>query len=119
MNAMKAAYVLKKITGVSRRHLSNLVKQGKFRVVVKPSGQYNYNSDDVYQYIGKTSQNLNIIYARVSTQKPKADLRRQIEMLENFCSAKGINVDQVFSDVASGINARKNKTVFDFIKIGD
>ncbi|KOR27538.1 hypothetical protein TI05_18790 [Achromatium sp. WMS3] len=55
---MKSGDVLK-ITGISRRHLSSLVKQGKLGVTVKPSGQYDYNFDDVYQYIGKVRQNLN------------------------------------------------------------
>jgi predicted site-specific integrase-resolvase len=34
----------------------------------------------------------------------KADLTRKIETLETFCLAQGIKVDQVFSDIASGIN---------------
>jgi predicted site-specific integrase-resolvase len=74
---MKAREVLK-LTNISRKHLSRLVKQGKIRVIIKPSGQYDYNPDDVYKYIGKTRQNLNIIYARVSTPKQKKDLARQI-----------------------------------------
>lgn len=108
---MKAKEVLK-LTNISRKHLSRLVKQGKIQVIVKPSGQYDYNPDDVYRYIGKTRQNLNIIYARVSTPKQKAYLTRQIETLESFCLAQGIKVDKVFSDVASGINERKTKTIF-------
>jgi len=107
---MKSGDVLK-ITGISRRHLSSLVKQGKLRVTVKPSGQYDYNSDDVYQYIGKVRQNLNVVYARVSTPKQKADLVRQIETLEAYCLTQGIKVDKVFSEIASGINARKTKTI--------
>ncbi len=84
-----------------------MVKQGKFRVIVKPSGQYDYNPDDVYRYIGKTRQNLNVIYARVSTPKQKADLTRRLSTLEAFCLAQDLKVDRVFSDIASGINERK------------
>jgi predicted site-specific integrase-resolvase len=40
------------------------------------------------------------------------DLTRQIETLEAFCLAQSIKVDRVFSDIASGINERKTKTVF-------
>ncbi len=111
---MKAKNVLK-LANISRRHLSRLVKQGKIRVIVKPSGQYDYNPDDVYQYIGKTRKNLNIIYARVSTPKQKADLIRQIETLEAFCLAQGIKIDQVFSDIASGINFEKRKPFFSLL----
>jgi len=60
---MKAREVLK-LTSLSRKHLSRLVKQGKFRVTIKPSGQYNYNPDDVYRYIGKNRQN-RFIFMRV------------------------------------------------------
>jgi predicted site-specific integrase-resolvase len=113
---MKAREVLK-LTNISRKHLSRLVKQGKIRVVVKPSGQYDYNPDDVYRYIGKIRQNLNIIYARVSTPKPKTDLTRQIDTLESFCLAQGIKVDKVFSDVASGINFEKRKQFFTLLDL--
>ena len=108
---MKAGDVLK-MTGISRRHLSSLVKQGKIKVMVKPSGQYDYNPDDVYQYVGKVRRNLNIIYARVSTPKQKADLARKIETLEAYCLTQGIKIDRVFSDVASGINFEKRKPFF-------
>jgi putative resolvase len=107
---IKAADVLR-ITGISRRHLSSLVKQGQFRVTVKPNAQYDYNPEDVYKYIGKERRNLKLIYARVSTPKQKSDLARQIETLENFCLAQYLKIDRVFSDIASGINARKAKTV--------
>ncbi|KHD06137.1 resolvase [Candidatus Thiomargarita nelsonii] len=113
---MKAINVLK-LANISRRHLSRLVKRGKIRVIVKPSGQYDYNPDDVYQYIGKTRQNMNIIYARVSTPKQKADLTRQIETLEAFCLAQGIKVDRVFSDIASGINFEKRKNFFSLLDL--
>jgi predicted site-specific integrase-resolvase len=36
-----------------------------------------YNAKDIYKYIGKKRRSLNVIYARVSTPKQKADLARQ------------------------------------------
>jgi predicted site-specific integrase-resolvase len=113
---MKAGDVLR-ITGISRRHLSNLVKQGQLRVTLKPSGHYDYNPLDVYQYAGKVRQNLNVIYARVSTSKQKADLARQIEGLEAFCLTQGIKIDQVCSDIASGINFEKRKQFFTLLDL--
>lgn len=113
---MKAAEVLK-LTNISRRHLSSLVKQGKFRVVVKPNGHYDYNEDDVYKYLGKERRSLHIIYARVSTAKQKADLVRQIETLEAFSNGQGIKVLKVFSDIASGINFEKRKSFFSLLNL--
>jgi putative resolvase len=81
---MKAKEVLQ-LTGITRTHLSRLVKQGKVRVLTKPNGQYIYNVSDVYKYAGKQErQNLNLIYARVSTKKQKTDLSNQINRLENY-----------------------------------
>ncbi len=47
---MKAKEVLK-LTGLSRSHLSRLVKSGVFSVSKKPNGQYDYKVDDVYEYL--------------------------------------------------------------------
>ncbi|OAD22896.1 transposase OrfA [Candidatus Thiomargarita nelsonii] len=113
---MKAKDVLK-ITGITRNHLYRLVKQEKIKAHRKPNGQYDYNSEDVYKYVGKKRRNLNIIYARVSTPKQKADLTRQIETLENFCLAQGVKIDQVFSDIASGINFEKRKQFFNLLDL--
>jgi predicted site-specific integrase-resolvase len=108
---MKSKEVLK-IMGITRSHLCRLVKQGKISVTKQPNGYYIYDAKDVYKYVGKKRHNLNIIYARVSTSKQKADLKRRLSTLENFCLAQGIKVDQVFSDVASGINFEKRKHFF-------
>jgi len=105
---MKANDVLK-IMGITRSHLCRLVKQGKISAIKQPNGRYIYNAEDVYKHVGKKRCNLNLIYARVSTPKQKADLTHQIEMLESFCFAQGIKIDQVFSDIASGINFEKRK----------
>lgn len=108
---MKAKEVLK-LTGISRKHLSRLVKKGTISVSRQPNGQYIYHPEEVYRYIGKKYRHLNIIYARVSTPKQRGDLARQIETLESFCLAQGVAIDYVFSDIASGINFEKRKQFF-------
>ena len=113
---MKAKDVLK-ITGITRTHLSRLVKQGKIGVTKQPNGYYTYNALDVYNYVGKKRGNLNVIYARVSTAKQKADLVNQINLLEKFVLAQGIKIDQIFSDVASGINFEKRKQFFKLLDL--
>jgi putative resolvase len=54
-----------KITGITRNHLSRLVKQNKIGVNKQPNGYYIYNAQEVYNYVGKKRRNLNVIYARV------------------------------------------------------
>lgn len=113
---MKTKDVLR-IMGITRTHLSRLVKQGKINVTKQSNGRYIYDASDVYRYVGKKRCNLNVIYARVSTSKQKADLVRQIETLENFILAQGIKVDHVFSDIASGINFEKRKQFFSLLDL--
>lgn len=113
---MKAKDVLK-ITEITRTHLSRLVKQGKIKITKQPNGYYIYNALDVYNYVGKKRCNLNIIYARVSTSKQKADLAHQINLLEEFVLAQGIKIDRVFSDIASGINFEKRKQFFTLLDL--
>ncbi|MEN8214822.1 MAG: IS607 family transposase [Pseudomonadota bacterium] len=82
----------------------------------QPNGYYIYNAEDVYKYVGKKRLNLHTLFMR-GTSKQKADLGRQIETLENFCLSQGIKVDQVFSDVASGINFEKRKQFFTLLDL--
>jgi len=50
-----------------------------------------------------------IVYARVSNAGQKDDLENQIEFLKTYANAKGIIVDEVVSDIGSGLNYnRKN-----------
>ena len=46
----------------------------------------------------------NIIYARVSTSKQKDDLKKQIQILNDFCNSNGIIIDEIFTEIASGMN---------------
>ncbi len=92
---MKAKEVLK-ITGIRRETLFRLVKNGKIRAEKTPGGRYVYNDDDVLKYAGKKREQLNVIYARVSTAKQKADLENQISHAENYCAAKGYKTIKLF-----------------------
>ncbi|WP_416829686.1 IS607 family transposase, partial [Ectobacillus polymachus] len=54
--------------------------------------------------VGKT-----ILYARVSNQSQKKDLENQVEFLRIFANAKGWIVNDVLTDIGSGLNyKRKN-----------
>ena len=57
-----------------------------------------------------------VIYGRVSTSKQKKDLENQIEMLKSWAFNSGHRIDEVYSDVASGISFEKRK---DFFKMLD
>ncbi|MFP6138043.1 IS607 family transposase [Helicobacter pylori] len=100
---MKSKEVLK-ILKISRVTLWKYVKSGKIRVKQEPNGYYIYNDSDVYSLAGIEDGRLNVVYARVSTQKQKKDLQNQIENCISFINAKGISVDSIYSDIKSGMS---------------
>ncbi|WP_240331016.1 IS607 family transposase [Helicobacter suis] len=99
---MKSSEVLK-ILKISRVTLWKYVKSGKIRVKTEPNGYYKYNDNNVYALAGIEDQRLNVIYARVSTNKQKQDLQNQMDNNLAFLNAKGISVDKIYSDIKSGM----------------
>ena len=113
---MKAKEVLQ-LTGIRRETLSRLVKQGVIHAEKGSTGQYTYHDEDVLRYIGKSRSHLICLYARVSTPKQKPDLQNQVEKLEQFCAARGLVIDRVFKDIASGIDFDKRAGFFDLLDL--
>ena len=65
---------------------------------------------DIDSFNVKDSEYINrkhVIYARVSNTKQKNDLDNQIEMIKNYCISNGIIVDNVYKDIASGMNEKR------------
>lgn len=100
---MKAKEVLS-LLGISRVTLCRYVKLGKIKTGLLPNGTYDYDRADVYKLKGLSAKRKSVIYARVSTAKQKSDLSNQIENISSFMNAKGIGVDEIYSDIASGMN---------------
>lgn len=94
-----------KLYQVNRFTLHRWVKEGKIKYNILPSGRYDYIAEQL-----KTGEpRLQIIYSRVSTSIQKENLERQTQRIKDFCSAKGIIVDEVLSDIGSALNYnRKN-----------
>lgn len=57
----------------------------------------------------KPSSGKTAVYARVSSHKQKEDLERQAERLSQFAIARGLTVEQVVKEVASGVNDERPK----------
>lgn len=99
---MKAGEVLK-ILNVSRVTLTSYVKKGKLKVIKKPNGTYDYDEKSVYNLAGQDIRK-NIIYCRVSSNKQKKDLIRQINFIEKYCKNKNISTYEIYYEIASGID---------------
>ena len=113
---MKSKEVLR-ILGVTRVTLMNLVKKGHIKAQSLPNGTYEYDDEDIYRYAGIKRKQYCIIYARVSTTKQKAELENQISLLEFFCASKGVVIDKVFKDVASGLSFEKRHSFFEMLDL--
>jgi len=48
-----------------------------------------------------------VIYARVSSSDQRKDLKRQVEYLTSYCTAKGYKLVDTITDIASGLNTRR------------
>lgn len=100
------------LLGISRPTLTKYVKTGVIRVTELPNKRYDYNSEDVFKLFNKGVERKTYLYARVSTQKQKADLENQITMLKQFCFSNGYRISGIYSDIASGISFEKRKNFF-------
>lgn len=108
---MKSGEVLR-ILHITRQTLCRYVKEGKIKVTKLPNGKYDYNETSVYAFLNKDVTRKTYLYARVSTQKQKADLTSQIELLKQFCFMNGYQVSGIFSDISSGISFENRKQFF-------
>lgn len=108
---MKSGEVLRTLH-ITRQTLCKYVKAGKIRVTKLPNGMYDYDEASVYGFLNKDVARKTYLYARVSTQKQKADLENQISMLKQFCFMNGYQVSGIFSDIASSICSDDRKDFF-------
>ena len=70
-----------------------------------------YTHDQYLEFIGQkaTPDKKQVVYSRVSSANQKNDLKNQIEAIEQFSIAKGIEVAEWLEDIGSGLNySRKN-----------
>jgi len=104
---MKSKEVLS-ILKISRVTLCTYVRLGYLKVTKLQNGYYDYDENSVHAMRGKNDR-YNVIYARVSTYKQRADLKRQIESVQKFCNKKKIDVREVYSEISSGIDIERPK----------
>jgi predicted site-specific integrase-resolvase len=101
-----------KLINITYRTFWNWVKSGKINVIRTPTNTYLIPKSELLRLSlikHEVVKKFNIIYARVSNTKQKDDLNRQIERLAQFCSVNSIEVDETFSEIASGMNFSRLK----------
>jgi len=89
--------------GVSKDTLRRWEREGKITSLRTPGGHRRYEILDINK---NKEEKYSIAYARVSTHGQKADLERQKQMLELYCSSKGYKYELI-EDIGSGLNYNK------------
>ena len=89
--------------GVSKDTLRRWEREGKITSLRTPGGHRRYEILDINK---REEEKYSIAYARVSTYGQKADLERQKQMLELYCSSKGYKY-KFIEDIGSGLNYNK------------
>lgn len=99
-----------KILGVTAQTLRNWDKDNKLKpAYVKSNGYRYYSEESILSYTQerKTKKHLNVIgYARVSSNKQKDDLERQVDNLKTIINSK-YETYEIITDIGSGINYNK------------
>ena len=98
-----------KILGVSAQTLRNGDKNGKLHPHHTSSNGYRYYSHEQLNQVMNIKPNLDRIvigYCRVSSNKQKDDLERQIENMKLYLTAQG-KPFEIISDIGSGIDYKK------------
>ena len=97
------------MTGFSTHSLRNWDKNGKLKPAEVINGQRYYSEEQYHQLVGTSviqKEKKIIGYARVSSNKQKNDLERQVENIKTYMYAKGYQFEMI-TDIGSGINYNK------------
>lgn len=84
-------------------------KSGKIKSVHISSRKIMYEKESVNKLLGiksieEKNKRKNILYCRVSSTKQKDDLEKQKQILSDFCNTNGYIIDEIYSEIASGMN---------------
>ena len=85
--------------------------------IYTPKGRKLYTHQQYLDYINQplivNNDYRTVVYSRVSSHSQKNDLITQIKFIEEHCSINQINIDDVYSDIGSGLNYKRKN----FIKL--
>lgn len=99
-----------KMIGRTVNTLQRWDREGILKARRTPTNRRYYTEEDYYTIMGIQQENVEnqvndvIIYARVSNQNQKDDLKNQVEFLKTYANAKGYIVSNIITDIGSGLN---------------
>lgn len=108
---MKAKEVLSTLQ-ISRSTLKRYRDKGYIKAIKLPTGQYDFDEDDVNHLKNLKNHNSNqitVLYIRVPACDQKSELTNQIKKLKNFANSKGYKINKVYQDITNEDKTEKNK----------
>ena len=101
-----------KILNITVRTLQQWDRMGKLKAQRTPtSNRRYYTQEQINEFLGRKNRlsDLTVIYARVSSNSQKPDLESQVEFLKQYANAKGYIVDEIITEIGSGLNYDRKK----------
>ncbi len=95
--------------GITYRTAFRWWQNGQIKGFQKPSGTLIVTEGEEEARVAKKMVSPVVIYARVSSPKQQADLDRQVERLQDYCSARGSQVGRIVKEIGSGVNDSRRK----------
>ena len=113
-----------KLVGVVPKTLQRWDREGRLKAHRTVTNQRYYTDEDVAVVLGreKTAKKKRcVVYCRVSSPAQKPDLVNQRHNLEQFCTARGLVVDEWLEEIGGGLNFGRKKflALVDSIIAGD
>ena len=116
-----------KLLNVTVKTLQNWDKQGTLKAYRTPTNQRFYTEEQLNQVLNLSNNNQNkkqglkIGYCRISTHNQKNSLQNQEEFLRSYTNAKGVILDEVLTDIGSGINYNRKSfnKILELVEAGE
>lgn len=96
--------IIKQECQISYMTLKRWKDKGKIKYKKLSEKKILYDIDSIFKKSNEQNNRKNVIYARVSTTSQKSNLDRQIELIKSYMLSNGIKVDEIYSEIASGLN---------------
>ena len=101
---------LREIFHVTNQTLMRWRNQNKLRYIAITKRRFLYSKEDIMNLLNQNENKkdkINVIYSRVSNTKQKNDLQKQKQILLDYCNSNGIIIDEIYEEIASGMNEER------------
>ena len=104
-----SAKIAKEYLKVSPNTLKVWKDNGIIKTKILSKKKILYDIDSVLNVENNEDGRKNVIYARVSSTSQKTSLDNQIELIKSYMLSKGIQPDEIYSEIASGLNDNRKE----------